>query len=109
MAKVTSSIMMYAAPVWGPALGTRTYARAVKSLFRLSALSVASSFRTVSYETFGVISSITPPEVMAMELKMMYDRAKIIGRTLITEVRREERQKSLDEWQIRWNTGTKRR
>ena len=49
LAKVTQSIMMYAAPVWGPALGIRTYARAARSLFRLSALRVASGFRTVSY------------------------------------------------------------
>ena len=46
---------------------------------------------------------------MAMELKKIYDRVRIIGRTLITEERREERQKSLDEWQIRWDTATKGR
>ena len=50
LAKVTQSIMMYAASVWRPALGIRTYARAARSLFRLSALRVASGFRPVSYE-----------------------------------------------------------
>ena len=64
LAKVTQSIMMYAAPVWGPALGIRTYAR---SLFHLSALRVASGFRTVSYEAISVISGINPPDVVAME------------------------------------------
>ena len=76
MAKVTQSIVMYAAPVWGPALSIRTYARAARSLFRLSALTVASGFRTVSYEAISVISGITPPDVMAMELKRIYDRVK---------------------------------
>ena len=46
---------------------------------------------------------------MAMELKRIYDRVRIIGRTLTTEERREERQKSLDEWEIGWNTATKGR
>ena len=33
LAKVTQSIMMYAAPVWGPALGIRTYTRAGQDLY----------------------------------------------------------------------------
>ena len=44
-----------------------------------------------------------------MELKRIYDRVRIIGRTLTSEERREERKKSLDEWQIRWDTATKGR
>ena len=43
----------------------------------------------------SVISGITPPDVMAMDLKRIYDRVRIYGRTLTTEERREERQKSL--------------
>ena len=77
--------MMYAAPVWGPALGIRIYAKAARSLFRLSALIDVSDFRTVSYEAIGGISGITPPDVIAMELKRIYDRVRIIGRTLTTE------------------------
>ena len=66
------------------------YVRAARSLFPLSALRVASGFRTVSYEAISVILGITPPDVMAMELKRMYGRVKTIGRTLTTEERREE-------------------
>ena len=64
-------------------------------------------FVTVSYEAFGVISSITLREVMAMEVKRIYDRVRITSRTLTTEERREERQKTLDEWQIKWDTARK--
>ena len=53
--------------------------------------------RTVSYEAISVISGITPPDVVAMELKRIHGRVSIIGRTLTTAERREERQKSLDE------------
>ena len=49
----------------GAALGIRIYARAARSLFRLSALRVASGFLTVSYEAIGVISGLTPPDVIA--------------------------------------------
>ena len=90
-------------------MGIKTYARAARSLFRLSALRVASDYPTVSYEALGVISGITPPDAKAMELKMIYDRVRIIGRTLTTEEQREERQNSLDERQIRWDTATQGR
>ena len=52
-------------------------------------------------------SGITPPDVMAMDVKRIYDRVKIIGITLTAEERREERQKILDERQFKWNTETK--
>ena len=67
-------------------------------------LRVASGFRTVSYEAIGVISGITPPDVIAIELKRIYNGVKTICRILTTEERREETRKSLDVWQIRWNT-----
>ena len=76
------SIMMGAAPVWRPALGIRIYARAARSLFRLSALRFANDFRTVLYEAIGVISGITPPDVKAMELERLCGRVRIIGTTL---------------------------
>ena len=77
LAKVKGqSIMIYAASVWGPSLGIKTYVRTAKSLFQLSALRVASDFCTVSYEAVGVISGLTPPDVMAMELKRICDRVK---------------------------------
>ena len=31
----------------------------------------------------------------------------VVGRTLTTQERRDKRQTSLDEWQIRWDNGTK--
>ena len=77
-------------------MNIRTYARAAGSLFRLSALRVASGFRKMSYENIGVISGITPTDVMAMELKRISDRVKIIGRTLTTEKRRYFNERPMD-------------
>ena len=85
MAKVTQSIMMYAAPT----LDIRTCARSGGSLFRLNALRVDSGFRTVHMRLL-----VTSTDVIAMVLKRVYDRVKIIVRILTTEERREERRKA---------------
>ena len=45
LAKVTQSIMMFALPVWGTSLSIKTFARAARSLFRLSALTVSAHMR----------------------------------------------------------------
>ena len=63
----------------------------------------------ISYKALDVISGIAPPDIIAMELKRIYDRVKTIGRTLTTEERREEKQNSLVECQIKWNTANKGR
>ena len=47
----------------------------------------------MSYEAIGVISCVTPPDVMAMDLKNIYGRVRIIGRTLTTDERRKESQR----------------
>ena len=63
----------------------------------MSALKVVSGFHTVSYEAIGVTSSGIIPDVIGIELRRVYGSIRIIGRTLSTGERREERQKSLDE------------
>ena len=60
----------------------KTYARAARSLFRLSDFRLANGFRIVSYEAIGVISVRTPSDVTAIKLKRIYDRVKTTGKTL---------------------------
>ncbi len=109
LAKASQSVMLYAAPVWAQALTHKIYAKMVISMFRLSAIRVASAFRTVSQEAVSIISGIMPPDIMALELKRIYDTSKILGRSLTIEEQKEERQKSLNEWQNRWDETTKGR
>lgn len=109
LSKTSQSIALYAAPVWAQALGQKAYARMLNSLFRLSAIRVASAFRTVSQEAVSVIAGIMPPDLIALELKRIYDSSKMLGRPLTIEERKEERQKSLREWQNRWDATTKGR
>ena len=101
LAKASQSVMLYAAPVWAQALTHKIYAKMVISMFRLSAIRVASAFRTISQEAVSIISGIMPPDIMALELKRIYDTSKILGRSLTIEEQKEERQKSLNEWQNR--------
>lgn len=82
LAKFSQSIIMYALPLWGPALMHQTYVRMVKLVFRLSAIRTASAIRTLSHEAVGVISGIMPPDKVAYELKRIYDRRECIGRKL---------------------------
>ncbi|XP_036336289.1 uncharacterized protein LOC118746553 [Rhagoletis pomonella] len=83
LAKVSQSILMYAAPIWGPALQRKTYAKAAKSVFRLNSIRVTSAFRTVPHEAVGVLAGIMRPEIMAMELKRVFDKSRNLGRTRI--------------------------
>ena len=64
---------------------------------------VSVQFRVRLLESYHVLLHLN---VVAMDLKRINDRVKTNGRTLTTERRREERQKNLDEWQIRWNTAS---
>lgn len=50
-----------------------------------------------------------PPDIMAMEIKRAYDKSRDIGRRLTTEERNEERLKSINEWQSRWDMTEKGR
>lgn len=46
----------------------------IKLFFRLSASRTASAFCTVSHEAVGVISGVMSADIMAYELKRIYDR-----------------------------------
>lgn len=109
LAKVSQSVLMYAAPIWGTALQRKTYLEKTRIIVRLSAIRVACAYRTVSHEAVGVIAGFMPPDILAMELKRTYDKTKTMGRRLTTEERKAEREKSLHEWQKRWDETTKGR
>uniref|UniRef100_A0A034WR48 Putative 115 kDa protein in type-1 retrotransposable element R1DM n=1 Tax=Bactrocera dorsalis TaxID=27457 RepID=A0A034WR48_BACDO len=106
LAKVSQSILMYAAPIWGIALQQKTYAEKAKSIVRLNAIRVACAYRTVSHQAAGVISGLMPPDIMAMEIKRVFDKTKSTGDRLTNEERKQERQRSLNEWQKRWDEAT---
>ncbi|XP_017484849.1 PREDICTED: uncharacterized protein LOC108373464, partial [Rhagoletis zephyria] len=79
LTKVTESVMMYAAPVWGHALQQNSYVKLVNSVFRLSALRVCSAFRKVSHDAACVITGIMPADLLANEIQRTYMTARTKG------------------------------
>ena len=70
LAKISNSIMLYGAPIWGKAVPTNV--AKIRSSYRITALRVACSYRTVSYDAICVISSMIPIELLAQEQPNLY-------------------------------------
>lgn len=101
LAEVTNSIMMYAAPIWGPkATSIQKYADKLSSVQRKAALRICSAYRTISLDAAQVIAGIVPIDLRIIEAKRIRDRMCS---------KREARERSLSEWQTRWDVSTKGR
>ncbi|XP_029173949.1 uncharacterized protein LOC114942695 [Nylanderia fulva] len=100
LASVTTSVMIYGIAIWADALATRSMCRKVTSVYRLSALRVASAFRTVSKEAAEVISGLLPVEILAQERKQVFQQRKALNsaekRQKEEQLKTEERKRSLE-------------
>ena len=103
LASVTTSIMMYAAPVWADSVRTTSYKRQLVSVYRRSALRVVCGFRTVSYEAACVLSGMVPMELLADERRRMYCRGRQNSVTDRQTVKKEETERTSLAWQDRWD------
>lgn len=99
LVKVVTSIMLYAAPIWAKALEANTYKRRVNQLHRRCALRIMCGYRTLSSDAAYVISGLMPFDIQAEEAYRIYST-----HNCNRETKREERKKSLEEWQERWET-----
>uniref|UniRef100_A0A6V7JIN6 Reverse transcriptase domain-containing protein n=1 Tax=Bracon brevicornis TaxID=1563983 RepID=A0A6V7JIN6_9HYME len=72
LASVMVSILTYGIAIWGEVLEMETYRRKVAAVHRISALSVASAFRTISNDAVCVIANMMPIEVIAIVRKQLY-------------------------------------
>ena len=50
LSSVSSSIMLYGAPIWGNTANVCTYVAKIRSSYRIAALRVACSYHTISYD-----------------------------------------------------------
>lgn len=107
LARVVTSTLLYGAQIWADALNNKENRRQMQSVHRLTALRVASAYRTVSDEAAGVVAGLMPIDIMADEAKRRYDR-KGQGHDG-KETRREEQARSTEMWQNRWNESQKGR
>jgi len=105
LARVVASVLLYAAPIWAKALhGNMSLRRKLAAPYRLSALRVISGFRTVSYDAALVLAGMIPVDILATEMRDIYEARAELGSGIPVEaIRRSERQASLATWQARWD------
>jgi len=97
-------VILYAAPIWADA--KKTHLRGIRSIYRLSALRVACAYRTVSDDAICVIARKVPIDLLAIEMKRLYCKT---GDRPTSTTKKEERQRTIMEWQRRWEQSEKGR
>ncbi|XP_046670510.1 uncharacterized protein LOC124360689 [Homalodisca vitripennis] len=90
---VVTSALTYGISIWADALEVQETRSKVASIYRLSALRVTSTFRTVSEEATCVIAAMLPVQVLAEE-STFYQRRKT-STSSPEELRTEEWQNSV--------------
>jgi len=107
LASVSTSVMMYGAPVWYSATGFDSYMRTMRSAHRLASLRVCCAFRTVSEAAASVIAGRLPPELQAKRdsavrnLRML----QLADRSHLSMVNVN----IVEQWQQKWDESTKGR
>ena len=101
LAAVADSVMRYAAPVWHEALNTRECRRLLERVQRKSAIAVARTFRTVRYETTVLLAGLLPICRAIREDTRVHSRR---GTGSSAQLRKEERDRTIAEWQATWNS-----
>jgi len=93
LARVVASVLLYAAPIWAKALhGNMSLRRKLAAPYRLSALRVISGFRTVSYDAALVLAGMIPVNILATEMRDIYEARAELGSGIPVEaIRRSER------------------
>ena len=108
LSSVVTSVLTYGIPIWADVLRTQDLRRKIASEYRLSALRVASAFRTVSEDAVCIIAGMLSIEVLSEERRALYQQK---GATIPKpeELRKQERRNSIQRWQILWDNTTKGR
>ncbi|XP_053667944.1 uncharacterized protein LOC128718340 [Anopheles marshallii] len=100
LAAVADSVMRYAAPVWHGALANRECRRLLQRVQRSSAIRVARAFATVRYDTAVLMAGLVPICRAVEEDTRVHSRR---GTRTSGELRIEERQRTIAEWQSAWD------
>lgn len=111
LSRVTSSVLLYAAPVWAGSLKTKEIQRMIARPYRLAALRAICGYRTVSDEAAYMVAGMLPIEIAAEEMQRIYLRKMTNGQGAIPlkVIKDEERAVSMTMWQDRWNNSSKGR
>ena len=113
LSRVVSSALLYASPIWIKVLNIKEARRMLSSVYRLSALRTIRGYRTISTEAACIIAGMIPIDILADEMARIYHKKAMLGdtpeRSLVKVIKADEREKSLQSWQTRWNNSQKGR
>lgn len=104
--RTAETIMLYGAEVWAEALRFQKYRRRMEAVQRRGALRICSAYRTVSGPAAQIIAGVIPIDMLADERRRVYIRK---GENAPRVVRKEERERTLNGWQNRWDQEPKGR
>ena len=96
-------MLTYAIPIWAETLLIKEYRRRAATAYRVSALTVAYAFCTVSEDAINIITGILPIEVLAAERRTLYQQERS------AEAKVQARKVSLKRWQEMWDGSSKGR
>lgn len=105
LANVSTSILRYGCEIWWKATKKRRNWEVLNSTHRLSAIRVASAYRTISFEAICVISGMMPICILLEEDSNCWNSKKTNG---VTE-RPKHNEQSLKVWQEEWDKSVKGR
>lgn len=91
LSSVTTSILLYAAPIWTEAMGTKEYGCRAISVYRRSALRVACAFRMVSYNAVCIVAGMPPIDLLAGERRRIFRRKRQKIITVPSQMKRKLR------------------
>lgn len=111
LSSVSTSVLLYGAPVWAGSLKVQAYRKVIASSYRLGAVRTACAYRTISDDAVCVIAGMLPVDILAAERQRLYLRkgAHAPGNNNSEVMRRGEREVSLEQWQERWDLSPKGR
>ncbi|GBP79827.1 Putative 115 kDa protein in type-1 retrotransposable element R1DM [Eumeta japonica] len=108
LSSVVTSVLTYGISIWSDVLEIQKSWRKAEPVYRLSALRVTGAFRTISEEAVCVISGILSLGVLVEERQTLCQR-KRTSTLSAEELRKEERQISICQWQLQWDAAKKGR
>ncbi|KAH8304870.1 hypothetical protein KR059_003005, partial [Drosophila kikkawai] len=110
LSSVVTAQILYAAPVWAEAASVKSYMRGVEATYRVCAIRIACSFRTISEDAALVIAGQVPLAKLIRERKeifaAMQDRRALPSRA---ELKVAARRRSIENWQSQWDSSSKGR
>lgn len=103
LARVVSSTILYAAPVWADALQVSSYRHKLEATHRRCAIRVICGYRTISLDAACVISGLMPIDIQAEEASLLKEKLQRNPTENTKEIRKELRARSQRKWQERWD------